>query len=163
MTYGLRELDGRLAELCDECGFDGRDEYDPAERLAAGYAALAVLAGHEDAHRRPAAETWSGAEYAEHVVSITAGILGGCHRALGLPAPGPMDDLAAAAAAARTLAERLDGAQGSVAVDMWPFPATVDAALMHLLHDLEHHVLDVRRGLAVLGLERGTEIVTTRR
>ena len=27
-------------------------------------------------------------------------------------------------------------------VDLWPFDATVEAACMHLLHDLEHHVLD---------------------
>ena len=55
MTYGIRDVDGRLAELCDECGFDGREAMDLQGRLTAGYTTLADLARHADAHLRPEA------------------------------------------------------------------------------------------------------------
>ena len=34
--------------------------------------------------------------------------------------------------------------------------------MVHLLHDLEHHLWDVRRGYAKLGLADGIEVVTSR-
>ena len=33
---------------------------------------------------------------------------------------------------------------------------------VHLLHDLEHHVWDIRRGYAKLALAHGIEVVTSR-
>jgi hypothetical protein len=32
--------------------------------------------------------------------------------------------------------------------DVYPWPVTVQWVLSHMLHDLEHHVLDIRRGYA---------------
>ena len=156
-------MNGRLVELCDECGFDGREDTDIASRLAAGYSTLMSLVIREGSQRRPAEGTWSGVEYGDHIVEVTAGILDGCRRALGLTEAPPMTDLAAAGDAAVALAAGLSAGDRALTMDLWPFGANVEAACMHLLHDLEHHVLDVRKGLAVLGLSLGTEVVTTRR
>jgi hypothetical protein len=35
--------------------------------------------------------------------------------------------------------------------------------VLHAVHDLEHHALDIRRGYASLNLERGDELHTVRR
>lgn len=163
MTYGIRDVDGRLAELCDECGFDGREAMDIHARLAAGYTALGDLARHADAHIRPEPQTWSAVEYADHIVEITMGNIDGCRDTLGLPAAPAAVTLAEAAETAVSFVSALTVDQLGAATDFWPFPATVDAVCRHLLHDLEHHVLDVRRGLAMIGLAGGTEVVTTRR
>lgn len=163
MTYGLRDINGRRVELCDECGFDGREHIDLSARLAGGYSALERLLTREESDRRPHAETWSGVEYGDHLVTVTSGIVEACRRALGLAVAPPMTDLATASAAARGLAAGLSDVQASMAMDLWPFAMTVETACLHLLHDLEHHVLDVRKGLASLGLAQGTEVVTNRR
>lgn len=78
MTYGLREMNGRVVELCDECDFDGREDTDIASRLAAGLSTLMSLVVRRGSQSRPAEGAWSGVEYGEHVVEVTAGILGGC-------------------------------------------------------------------------------------
>jgi hypothetical protein len=39
----------------------------------------------------------------------------------------------------------------------------VRVATLHLLHDLEHHVWDVRRGYAKLALADGIEVATSSR
>ena len=36
--------------------------------------------------------------------------------------------------------------------DTYPQPVTVEWVVRHLLHDTEHHVLDVRRGYATLAM-----------
>ncbi|MEZ5116114.1 MAG: hypothetical protein R2737_07590 [Candidatus Nanopelagicales bacterium] len=163
MTYGIRDVDGRLAELCDECGFDGREAMDLRGRLTAGYAALADLARHADADVRPEAQTWSAVEYADHIVEVTVANIDGCRDTLGLPPVPVAVTLGQAAETAVSFVSALTVDQLGTVTDFWPFPATVDAVCQHLLHDLEHHVLDVRRGLAVIGLADGTEVVTTRR
>ena len=71
MTYGLRDLDGRRVELCDECGFDEREPRDLPAAFAEVYASLERLHRHPEAGRRPEPETWSGKEYAEHCVDGT--------------------------------------------------------------------------------------------
>ena len=38
--------------------------------------------------------------------------------------------------------------RAAVIEDVYPWPVTVQWVLSHLLHDLEHHVLDIRRGYA---------------
>ncbi len=163
MTYGLREMNGRLVELCDECGFDGREDTDLAGRLRAGYSTLVSLLTREGSEHRPSEGTWSGLEYGAHVVEVTTGIINGCRRALDLPEAPEQAELVMTGDAAVAFAAGLAAGDGARPVDLWPFDATVEAACMHLLHDLEHHVLDVRRGLAALGLSLGTDIVTTRR
>jgi hypothetical protein len=163
VTYGLRDIDGRRVELCDECGFDGREEIDTAARLAVGYSTLRLLVARDGSQRRPAEDTWSGVEYGDHIVTVTSGIVGACRQALGLDEAPRWKDLAAAGEGAAEFAAGLSARDAAVGVDLWPFEATVQSACVHLLHDLEHHVLDVRKGLAALGLAAGTEVVTNRR
>ncbi|GCD92117.1 hypothetical protein [Nocardioides sp. LS1] len=73
MTYTWHAVDGRLVELCDECGFDARDltdGRDETERLITAYADLERLLTHPDADRRPEPETWSAREYVDHCVEV---------------------------------------------------------------------------------------------
>jgi hypothetical protein len=162
MTYGLRDLDGVWVELCDECGFDEREPRDLPTAFADVYASLERLQGHPDAGRRPEPDTWSGTEYAEHCVDGADQTLAMCRRAVGLPEARSAASLPEAAAATDELVERLSDSQWDAVTDGWSFEVPVRSALVHLLHDLEHHLWDVRRGYAKLGLADGTEIVTSR-
>jgi len=161
MSYGLRDLGGVRVELCDECGFDGRESRDLAAAFAEAYAALEQLSGHPDAGRRPQAETWSGTEYVEHCLDVAGQIVATCNRSAGRPASQSLVSLADAAAATAALVHELSEAQWDAGTD-WPFDVTVRGATLHLLHDLEHHVWDVRRGYAKLALADGIEVVTSR-
>lgn len=113
MTYGLRGMDGRLVELCDECGFDGREDTDLAGRLTAGYSTLASLLTREGSEHRPSEGTWSAVEYGDHVVQVTTGIIEGCRRALDLAEAPQKTDLATAGNAAVALAAGLTVARAS--------------------------------------------------
>jgi hypothetical protein len=161
MTYGLRDLDGVRVELCDECGFDERELRDLARAFAEVYTSLERLERHPEAGRRPEPDTWSGAEYAEHCVDGTEQTLAICRRALGLPASTSLVSLAGAADAVAELVGGLTAPQWDAVTDGWSFDVPVRGALVHLLHDLEHHLLDVRRGYAKLGLADGIEVVTS--
>ena len=162
MSYGLRDLDGVRVELCDECGFDGREPRGLATALADVYATLAQLSRHQDAVRRPDADTWSGMEYAEHCVEVTDQIVALCNRGAGRPESARLVTLSEAAAATAELVQELSDAQWDAGTDGWPFELSVRGALVHLLHDLEHHVWDIRRGYAKLALADGIEVVTSR-
>ena len=67
-----------------------------------------------------------------------------------------------AAAATAELLHELSDAQWDAVTDGWPIEVSVRGAATHLLHDLEHHVWDIRRGYAKLGLAHGVEVVTSR-
>lgn len=162
MTYGLRDMDGERVELCDECGFDAREPRDLATAFAEVYASLEHFAGHPDADRRPEAETWSGREYADHCVEVAEGILAAlADQGAGRAESGSVVSLAQAAAATAELVRDLSDAQWAEITDGWPFDVSVRGAVLHLLHDLEHHLLDVRRGYAKLALADGIEVVTS--
>ncbi|MBA2954770.1 hypothetical protein GON03_10570 [Nocardioides sp. MAH-18] len=163
MSYGLRDLDGVRVELCDECGFDDRGLGPLPAAFAEVYASLQQLERHPDAGRRPEEETWSGSEYAEHCVDVADQILAICDRAAGRPESASVVSLSQAAAATDDLMGALSATQWEAVTDGWPFEVRVRGALIHLLHDLEHHVLDVRRGYAKLALADGVEVVTSRR
>jgi len=45
----------------------------------------------------------------------------------------------------------------------YPIPVTVAWIVLHLLHDLEHHVLDIRRGYAKLAMADHPEVHTVQR
>jgi hypothetical protein len=45
----------------------------------------------------------------------------------------------------------------------FPFDVTVAGIVTHLLHDVERHVLDIRKGLTSLALAEGAEVHTVRR
>lgn len=126
------------------------------------YASLLRLQGHPEARRRPEPDTWSGAEYVEHCVDGADQTLAICRRALALPASTSVVSLPEAAAATAELVGGLTDLQWDAVTDGWSFEVPVRGALVHLLHDLEHHVWDVRRGYAKLGLADGIEVATSR-
>ena len=163
MSYGLRDIGGVRVELCDECGFDSREPRDLLAAFAATFAALERLRGHPDAGRRPEAETWSGTEYVEHCVDGADQTVALCIRAAGRPESEPLVSLTDAAAGTAALVHQLTDAQWDAPTDAWPFEVSVRLAMIHLLHDLEHHVWDIRRGYAKLALADGIEVATSSR
>ena len=162
MSYGLRDFDGERVEVCDECGFDGREPRDLATALAEVYASLVQLKCHPDAHRWPEPETWSGIEYAEHCVDVADQIVAMVNRATSRPESAPLVSLSEAARSNAELIQALSDAQWEAVTDGWPFDLSVKGAIVHMLHDLEHHVWDIRRGYAKLALANGIEVVTSR-
>lgn len=154
MTYGWWATpDSTYAELCDECGFDSRTPADEIAVLTGVYDELAALAGHPDGGRRPAEETWSAQEYADHCVVVTRELLRMVAVTTGRPPATPVLDLRTARAAALELLPALtEEERGTVVPEETPQPVTVAWATDHLRHDLVHHVLDMRRGLARLAM-----------
>jgi hypothetical protein len=163
VSYGLRDLDGVRVELCDECGFDEREVGHLTTAFAEVYESLQQLERHHDSGRRPEEETWSGTEYAEHCVDGADQILAICNRGAGRPESASVTSLSEAAAATHELMGDLSDSQWDAVTDGWSFEVPVRGALIHLLHDLEHHALDVRRGYAKLALADGIEVATNRR
>ena len=163
VSYGLRDFDGVRVELCDECGFDSREPRNLATAFAEVYASLDHYTCHPDADRSPEADIWSGSQYAEHCVDVAGQIIAICHRAGGRPESAPLASLSEAAAATDELVAKLSDAQWEAVTDGWPIEVSVRGAMVHLLHDLEHHVWDVRRGYAKIALADGVEVVTSRR
>ena len=162
MTYGLRDVDGVRVELCDECGFDEREPRDLATAFAEVYASLERIQGHPDAGRRPGPDTGSGTEYAEHCVDGADQTLAICRRAVALPEATSVVSMSETAAATGEFVDQLSDPQWDAVTDGWSFEVPVRGALVHLLHDLEHHLWDVRRGYAKLGLADRIEIATSR-
>ena len=163
MTYGVRDFGGRRVELCDECGFDGRDARAERDDIRAAFAALQRLTTHSDAGRRPAPGAWSAVEYAAHSVEVTGTLIQTASMALGRDEPAAPGDLQDAAMAAIAFAGSLSAGDREVQVPGFPFDITVAGIVTHLLHDVEHHVLDVRKGLTSLALAEGGEVHTVRR
>ena len=161
MSYGLRDLDGIRVELCDECGFDGREVRTLNTTFAGVYAALEQLNRHPDADRRPEEETWSGQEYVVHCIDVASQILATCNEVTGRPDSAGLPSLPEVAAATAELVAGLSDAEWDTLTG-WAYGVTVRGAMLHLLHDLEHHVWDVRRGYAKLALADGIEVVTSR-
>jgi hypothetical protein len=154
MSHGLRDLDGVRVELCDECGFDGREPRHLATALAEAYRSIERLSDHPDAGQRPEPETWSATEYAEHCVEVTANIVAICARAAHRPESAHLAPPAGATTAAAEFINELSDAQWAAVTDGWPFELSVREAITHLLHDLEHHVWDIRRGYARIALAK---------
>src|SRR5690349_7917473 len=96
MTYTWHAVDGRLAEICDECGFDARELVDGADetaRLVAAYAELERLLAHPDADRSPAEAVWSAREYVDHCLEVAEALFGYVATRLGTPLPSLPADL----------------------------------------------------------------------
>jgi len=151
-----------MVELCDECGFDAREftgNRDDQHRLVVAYADLERLLDHSDADRRPAADTWSAREYVDHCVDVAEVILGWVADLTDGGAREELSDLAACRRAVAFLVSPLTEAQrATVLHDQYQQSVTVEWLLRHLLHDTEHHVLDVRRGYASLAMADHPEI-----
>ena len=164
-------------EKCEACGFDGAG-YDDASLLNAlrmlgpRWRALIAASG-ADLRTRPHPGVWSAVEYAAHSRDITALHAFGVEQALtvdepSFPAIG--DDLANSAAAtygradpdavlddlsahAQRLAQLADDAgpnEWSRGLTIGDERSEVRRLLEHALHDSQHHLVDVERGLAAL-------------
>ena len=162
MTYTWHDIDGRMAELCDECGFDAREltgGKDEAGRLDAAYAGLERLLEHPDAGRRPAEETWSAVEYVDHCIEVAGVLLEWACTTAGTTAPQHPSDLPGCRSAVAAVVPGITRAQrAEVLRDAYRQPVTVEWLIRHLLHDTEHHVLDLRRGYAKLAMADFPEV-----
>ena len=164
MSYGWRTIAAGMVELCDECGYDSRLVDDPTADVASAIAALDSLACSVDAARRPDPNTFSATEYAAHSVETTMELLGYIARVTGRQLPGPAEDLpTCATVASEVLAGLSEDDRAGVLSGQYPFDVTVDWIARHLLHDLEHHVLDVRRGYARLAMADHPAVYTVER
>lgn len=148
MSYGWREIDGVAVEVCDECGFDARTVHDEEVAFAGVFAAFADLAQRDEADRKPSEEVLSADEYVDHCVEVTETLLGYITDRLGTDGVA-CPDLDAARSAVTTMLPGLTAEQrGAVIDDVYPWPVNVQWVLSHLLHDLAHHALDIRRAYA---------------
>lgn len=152
MTYGLRDVHGQVVEVCDECGFDARFIPDVGASVEAAFTEMLALQQRPHVTTRPASEVWSAAEYADHVLHGSNAVGALVAVALRRPAPEMANDLTSARAASVQLARSISDADRLVSCPFEGAPTDVGRLVLHLLHDLEHHVLDVRRGYAALVL-----------
>jgi hypothetical protein len=161
VSYGWRREDGVIAEICDECGFDSRRVPDVMAGLHAVLLAMRSLLSDPDADRRPAAETWSAAEYVEHTLAVVVECVQEVADVEGLPvgdAPGTPDETLQFLAAFERDLEGRDLDRLMLAA---PFATLTGIGnLLHGLHDAEHHALDIRRGYAGFALARGEDLHT---
>ena len=164
MSYGLRTIAGGMVELCDECGFDARLVSDHGSAVATAITSLDDMTDRVDSARRPDTDTFSADEYAAHCVETTVGLLGYIAQVTGRPLARSITDLAGCAElASGVLAELSDLDRLGVLSGVFPFDLTVNGIVLHLLHDLEHHVLDVRRGYARLAMADHPAVYTVER
>ena len=170
-------LVARVHEHCDACGFDGAT-YSDSElleslRTLGDRWRRELVAAGVHLRSRPAPTTWSAIEYAAHSRDITALHAYGVEQALSQDEPRypPIsDDLVEDAASAygdadpdevsdelTTAACRLAQLADDAGVGAWTRGLTVGEnrsdvrwLLEHALHDSQHHLDDVERGLATL-------------
>lgn len=155
MTYTWHDIDGRMTELCDECGFDAREltggDHEAA-RLDAAYAELERLLEHPDADRKPSPETWSAREYVDHCIEVAGALLEWASETAGAGPVTPPRDLAECRqAVAATVPTYTETQRARIREGEYKQPVTVEWLIRHLLHDTEHHVLDLRRNYAGMG------------
>ncbi|MET0458601.1 MAG: DinB family protein [Ilumatobacteraceae bacterium] len=168
----------REHERCAACGFDGA-AYTDIELLDALRALGArwrdrLRAAGPALRSRPAPLTWSAIEYAAHSRDVIALHAFGVEQALTRDEPifPPIDDdavdtaarssaeadpdevgdaLAAAAGRLADLAENAGAASWSRGLTVGETRSDVRRLLEHALHDSQHHLDDVERGVAELG------------
>lgn len=168
MSYGWRETADRVAggliELCDECGFDTREVTHAPSELDEVFVQMASLLEHPLAGRQPQEGTYSAEQYATHSVEITAELLEFVTRVTDIAEETDIVDLATARAATQRVTTQVTGElRGAVLADVYPFEVSAEWVVLHLLHDLSHHVLDIRRGLAKVAMADLPERYTVER
>lgn len=157
-------------ERCDECGFDG-GEWTDGEAVRA----IAALPGRwreateglpdRDARRRPIADTWSVAEYADRVREVLFSMRFVLDSAASSPgidlgsSPEPSFDpvprqlgLPRALAGIEREASRLVDRLAELAPQTWAHTAVIDGDAVdghwicrHAVHDATQHLMDVGR------------------
>lgn len=164
MSYGLRLVASEPVELCDECGFDAREVRRLVPELVGAFAALLEQEVRPHFCDRPADGVFSGAEYARHAVEIANTLADLVETSLGRDPSPAAADLAGAAGRVEQVAATLAPEDWAAPVDLGDSVVVpVVAVLTHLLHDVSHHVWDVRRGIARIALRDGPEIFTVER
>ncbi|HEX5400884.1 MAG TPA: hypothetical protein VFX16_01135, partial [Pseudonocardiaceae bacterium] len=164
VSYGWRRQDGVMTEICDECGFDSRRVVDVVAGLRAVLTAMHCLLTDPDVDQRPAPETWSATEYVEHSLFVVRETAEEVAVAAGQAVATPPTDCMGALAIVDALVAGPAGRRLDELMLDTPF-ATISARdnLPHALHDLEHHLLDIRRGYSRIALTRGDDLHTTAR
>lgn len=164
-----------LERPCEECGFDARTSStgDIGRLSREGAAPWPALLANPLVRTRPRADCWSALEYGCHVRDVYRLAVHRVQRMLQEDDPrfdnwdqdetataeryelqDPMivtDELVAAAAALADLYDTVTGVQWSrpgLRSDGSPF--TVESFGRYFLHDPMHHLVDVRRGYALL-------------
>jgi hypothetical protein len=158
VAYGLRRWNGQVVEVCDQCGFDTRFVPDIPMAMDSAFHALAELRLRPQADERPETDVWSAVEYAQHVISGSEKVVTLVSAALGRSSPGAVSDFASAQAVVIACLTSTSETDRLVPCPFDGAPTDVGSLLLHLLHDIEHHVLDVRRGLAKLTI-RGSRAI----
>jgi hypothetical protein len=162
VTYGWRRVDGAVAEVCDECGFDSRKVIDVMSDLRSVILAMQVLAGDGNAGRRPGAGIWSASEYVDHTISVVAECCEEVAEAAGVV----VGERPSSCERALDFMQAFGFAVGSIDLDRVTIEApfatlTATGNLHHALHDAEHHCLDIRRGYATFALASGDVLHTS--
>jgi len=172
-------MDGVTTETCAECGFDATawNPHDAATLLDAlgtwwhlGPSGLPA----EVLNARPAREVWSALEYGQHSALVTAVLAAAIEQIVAAdgatlppapqsaPGPGPVAtldptvvvaDLEREGHALAALTRRVDADAWTHVGRAGDQPIQAGAALRHAVHDASHHLMDISRGLAVLGTE----------
>jgi len=186
VPYDVRLICGQCSEICDECGFDGSllSDVEVVRRcqdLPRQWDLLLSQGEEALLRRRPKPTIWCGFEYAHH---IGAGLrwLADMLQGTVTPAPAPPTDdpnghedpcrewtravviehIETGVSAVLPFARRHEAGErpGPSAVSFGAFELGLGTALRHGVHDSEHHVLDVRRGVAALKLTLGRGALT---
>ncbi|MGN6575211.1 MAG: hypothetical protein ACTHKG_05950 [Nocardioides sp.] len=156
MSYGWREPPGAPlggVELCDQCGFDARTVANESTELDQVFVRLAGLLDHPYRRCRPAPDTFSADEYVTHCIEVTRALLGMIADVTGIESPTEVVDLPSArAAAAKVLPAMTDQQRAARHSGTYSRDVSAGWIARHLLHDLSHHVLDIRCGYAKLAL-----------
>jgi hypothetical protein len=164
MTYGVRVTGSEPVELCDECGFDAREVRRLVPELVGAFTELREQEQRPHFCDRPEPDVFSGAEYAQHAVQIANTLTDLVESTLGRALTPAAGDLLTAARRVEELTLTLSAEEWEAPVDLGDSVVVPTlAVLTHLLHDVSHHVWDVRRGLARIGLREGQEIFTVER
>lgn len=158
-----------LRERCPECGFDPSlvERDDLGSRIRHAAAAMHARLHGEAVRERPDDATWSPLKYAAHVREVCAVMRARLHQMLtehdpefanwdqdraAIDGDYASQDPEHVAAQLDLAAAELANAADAVPTDAWERPGrrsngsvfTVESLLVYALHDLEHHVWDVR-------------------
>lgn len=177
--YRFVESAGDYLEICDECGFHSGlvDASDAAARFRGLPDSWQAVFSHDDEllRARPEPEVWCAVEYARHTANAIEIIEWAARQVAMGESPdwermptvfhpefheceqfGHDATLDALATAAQSMAALTDSLTAQELDETAEYGGGVilntRAVIRHALHDAEHHLLDIRRGIARLQL-----------
>ena len=162
VTYGWRRVDGEVAEICDECGFDSRRVTDVIRDLRSVILAMQGLVDDRNAKRRPQPGVWSAAEYVDHTIAVVAECCEEVAEAAGVAVGDRPSSCESTLDFLQAFSVAVAGCDLDRVIIEAPFASIAATGnLHHGLHDAEHHALDIRRGYATFGLASGVDLHTS--